>query len=272
MRTSWAYTTHRVGQCGWRLQTLSRNNVKTLILFVFFLYKEATFTKFDIASKFLSTSSQVHFDQLFFSASRSLSNLDRSPSAQALYLFPNNRSHSLSFSFKMPSTFLSLLLAALTIERATAVPTPSSLSLASRSQGNSSFPQWAIDACNNSLGCKVVNGAPTYQKPALKTPVSHLAVATNSSGIQSGVDDNKNDYFNVQLDDQYVGTGLCAPDEFLKILFERSECPIGSTSMECGASKYSSGWLVRQERNWERDLLTLTEPFSSWSFLCYPFL
>lgn len=139
----------------------------------------------------------------------------------------------------MPSTFLSLLLIALTLERATAAPARSTLSTHFDAR-DGSLPQWAIDACNNSPGCKIQNNFPTYQTPARIKPVNYAAnPAVPSNGVQqAAVDDSNRDYFNVEFDNQYVGTGMCAPDEFLRILFERSECPIGSDSIECGASKY----------------------------------
>lgn len=218
------------------LASSERRPGKALIPFVFFFaYKKTSFLKSVLLQKLVFTSNPAHFCRFLFSVSLSLSNLDDITPAQALYLFPNIP-NSLICSLKMPSTFLSLLFAALTLERATAAPTQSNLSLVSRDQGNSTLPQWAIDACKNAPGCEVKNGIPSFQKPSTG-PVNYAAIPTNSTSIQSGLDGEKDDYYIVQLDDQLVGTGLCAPDEFLKILFERSECPIGSTLPGCGASK-----------------------------------
>ena len=145
----------------------------------------------------------------------------------------------------MPSTFFSLLIFALSLERVTGAPSysyaNSSSSLAFRDQVNA--PQWVADYCSNAPGCKMENGLPIISDiRSTSKNKSLLAAAPNvtSTVLGSDVDGQSDDIYSIQLDDQYVGTGLCSPDRFLEILIQRSECPMGSTMDQCSGCELSS--------------------------------
>lgn len=144
----------------------------------------------------------------------------------------------------MPSSFLSLLLLALALERVSGSPSLASL----RSRNDPSKDQWIIEKCSQTPGCFIENGVAVI-KPHERSIAHHATHSTskiealntttpNTTGTYIGPDGERNDAYSVTLDTHFVGTGLCQPDKFLEILFQRSTCPIGSKNPVCQGRKY----------------------------------